>query len=279
MASGSLPRRLSARASSRWMAALLGASSAAFASFCAAGVDLLLPQEQQAEVGPARRLVGHERGHAVELLARQHLLARLQRGEAGVERRHRLAVRGLGHSVLPRQAQAHARARARRWAEMRWVMRRDRPRTLACDPSRGGDQESLVLPEYMLPVFGTAASMDTSTWQACCPSARLPSLSHTATRRPYGATDLETAVLCGGPVLSFSILLHVATPSPAGAGHERIRPRRSIEYLHLEPSGSQRLDHGGRRRARSHGREGNSVRTESRPRWRHWIRNDRRGGD
>ncbi len=36
MASGSRPRRLSARASSRWMGAFFGASSAAFASFSAA---------------------------------------------------------------------------------------------------------------------------------------------------------------------------------------------------------------------------------------------------
>ena len=37
-----------------------GASSAAFASFCAAGVGLLLAHQQQAEIGPARGLVGHD---------------------------------------------------------------------------------------------------------------------------------------------------------------------------------------------------------------------------
>ena len=71
-----------------------------FGDLLQAGIDLLLPQERQAEVRPARGLVGHEHGHPVKLLAGQDLLARLQGRECRVERRHRLAVGGLGHLDL-----------------------------------------------------------------------------------------------------------------------------------------------------------------------------------
>ena len=97
IASGRRPWRLSRSASSRWTAALFGASSAAFASLRRRRVQLLLPHEEQAEVRPAGRLGRHERGHALELPPREHVLAGLHRGERGVEGGDRLAVGGLGH--------------------------------------------------------------------------------------------------------------------------------------------------------------------------------------
>ena len=60
--------------------------------------DFLLPQQQQPEVGPSRGLVRHQRDDAIELRARQHLLRRLHRRQAGVERGDRLAI-GLGRDV------------------------------------------------------------------------------------------------------------------------------------------------------------------------------------
>ena len=56
-------------------------------------LQLLLAQQEQSEVGPPGGLLRYERDHAVELLSRQHLLRRLHGRQAGVEGRHRLAVR------------------------------------------------------------------------------------------------------------------------------------------------------------------------------------------
>ena len=56
-------------------------------------LQLLLAEQEQSEVGPPGGLLRYERDHTVELLSRQHLLSRLHGGQAGVERRHRLAVR------------------------------------------------------------------------------------------------------------------------------------------------------------------------------------------
>jgi hypothetical protein len=54
--------------------------------------QLLLPQEQQPQVRPSRRLLRRQRDHAVELLPREDLLRRLHRRQARVERRNGLAI-------------------------------------------------------------------------------------------------------------------------------------------------------------------------------------------
>ena len=56
---------------------------------------LLLPKQQQTQVGPSGRLLRHQRDHPIELLPRERFLAGLEGGERGVERRHGLAIRGL----------------------------------------------------------------------------------------------------------------------------------------------------------------------------------------
>ena len=55
-------------------------------------LQLLLPQQQQPEICPSRRLLRHERDDPVELFPREHLLRRLHRGHANVERGDRVAV-------------------------------------------------------------------------------------------------------------------------------------------------------------------------------------------
>ena len=72
---------------------------------------LLLPEEQQPEVGPARGLVRHQLHEAVELLARVQILARLHGRERHVERGDRLAIGRVRH------ARPAAASRARDYSE------------------------------------------------------------------------------------------------------------------------------------------------------------------
>ena len=55
-------------------------------------LQLLLAEQQHAEIRETGRLPGRQPDDLVELLPRQHLLRRLHRREADVERRHDLAV-------------------------------------------------------------------------------------------------------------------------------------------------------------------------------------------
>ena len=75
----------------------------------AAGVDLLLAQEQQPEVRPRRPVRGHDRDDALELLPREHLLAGLERREPCVERDDGFAVVSSRGRLAPAR-----RARGRR---------------------------------------------------------------------------------------------------------------------------------------------------------------------
>ena len=73
-------------------------------------VHLLLPQQQQSEVGPPGGLVWHELREPIQLLPRVHVLAGLHRGQRHVERRHRLAVDLIGHArPAPAPACGHER--------------------------------------------------------------------------------------------------------------------------------------------------------------------------
>ena len=82
-------------------------------------LQLLLAQQKESEVGPAGRLLRHERDHAIELLPRQHLLRRLHGGQAGVERRHRVAVRLRRRLRFPPRRARRARGRTDRDRQQR----------------------------------------------------------------------------------------------------------------------------------------------------------------
>ena len=56
-------------------------------------LDVLLPQQQEAQIGPARRLLRCQRDHPLELLPRKDFLAGVHCGHAGVERGHDIALR------------------------------------------------------------------------------------------------------------------------------------------------------------------------------------------
>lgn len=60
--------------------------------------ELLLPEEEQPEIRPTRRLVGHELHETIELLPGVQILTRLHGGERHVERGDRLAVGCIGHA-------------------------------------------------------------------------------------------------------------------------------------------------------------------------------------
>jgi hypothetical protein len=66
----------------------LGRSREALRAF----VNLLLPEQQEPDVCPPRGFSGRELGHAFQLATRQHVLARLQRGQPRIKRRHGLPI-------------------------------------------------------------------------------------------------------------------------------------------------------------------------------------------
>ena len=74
------------------MSRILGRELGGLGQPLGCGVELLLAQQQQADVGPGRRFVRRKRGDAFELPAREHFLAGLERSQPRVERDDRLPI-------------------------------------------------------------------------------------------------------------------------------------------------------------------------------------------